>query len=131
MIGLDTNIVLRWLVADDNDAAQNRAALQAIERADDTIFLNDIVIAETGWVLAARYQQSRRDIAAGFTRLLAHPKVRVSNAAAILSALSAYELGGAGLSDRLIGAQNHAAGCKTTLTFDKSAAKGPHFTHLS
>ena len=131
MIGLDTTIVLRWLVADGNDAAQNRVALRAIDQAEDTIFLNDIVIAETGWVLAARYQLSRREIAAGFKRLLMHPMVRVTNAVAVLSALSAYELGGAGLSNHLIGALNTAAGCKTTLTFDKSAAKGPHFTQLS
>ena len=131
MIGLDTNIVLRWLVADGNDAAQNRVALRAIDQAEDAIFLNDIVIAETGWVLVARYQLSRREIAAGFQRLLQHPLVRVTNATAVLSALSAYELGGAGLSDHLIGALNTAAGCKTTLTFDKSAAKGPHFTQLS
>ena len=131
MIGLDTNIVLRWLVADGNDAAQNRVALLAIDQAEDAIFLNDIVIAETGWVLAARYQLSRREIAAGFQRLLQHPLVRVTNATAVLSALSAFELGGAGLSGHLIGTLNTAAGCKTTLTFDKSAAKGPHFTQLS
>jgi predicted nucleic-acid-binding protein len=130
MIGLDTNIVLRWLVADDNDAVQSRAALRAIEQADAIIFVNDIVIAETAWVLAARYKQSRHDVVAGFKRLLAHPMVRVSNTAAVLSALSAYELGGAGLSDHLIGTLNTAAGCKTTLTFDKGAAKGPHFTQL-
>ena len=91
MIGLDTNIVLRWLVADGNDAAQNRVALRAIDQAEDTIFLNDIVIAETGWVLAARYQLSRREIAAGFQRLLQHPLVRFTNATAVLSALGSHK----------------------------------------
>ena len=131
MIGLDTNVVLRWLTADDSNPAQNQAALRAVDAADDMIFLNDIVIAECCWVLATRFRLSRPDQAAGFRRLLAHPMVRVSNLSAFIDALTAYEMGGPGLSDRLIGALNHAAGCKTTLTFDKAASKGPHFSELT
>ena len=67
MIGLDTNVVLRWLTAADSNPEQNQAALRAVDAADDMIFLNDIVIAECCWVLATRFRLSRPDQAAGFT----------------------------------------------------------------
>jgi predicted nucleic-acid-binding protein len=130
MIGLDSNVVLRWLTGDDTDQDQHRAALAAVNDADADIFINAIVLAETSWVLSARYRHPRATVAAGIRQVLAHPKITVSEPAAVHAALDAYELGGAGLSDHLIGALNRAAGCQTTLTFDRIAGKGPGFVVL-
>ena len=52
MIALDTNVLLRFLVADD--AAQNRRAAEFIETVLEnkgTLYISDIVLVETVWVL--------------------------------------------------------------------------------
>lgn len=129
MIGLDTNIVVRWLVGDDR--TQIEQARAAIDDVPDDLFLNVVVLVEAAWVMAGRYRADRRTIAAGLRSLLAHPRSVVLERAAIEDALTAYETGGPGLSDHLIGALNKAAGCRTTLTFDRRAGRGPHFTAIA
>ena len=63
--------------------------------------------------------------------LLTHPKVELSDRASVEEALIAFESGGAGFVDHFIGALNSQSGCKTTLTFDKTAPKSSHFTSIA
>ncbi len=130
MIGLDTNVLVRWLTGDGSDPQQVVRATMAIESSPEDVFLNDMVLVEAAWVLGSRYGLTRLAIVAAFRRILTQPGIRVARLEALNDALVAFENGGAGLSDHLIGAVNHAAGCHTTLTFDKSAAKSAHFTQL-
>lgn len=127
MIGLDANVVVRALADDDPD--QTASVRRMLGQGDETIRLDAVVLVETAWVMASRYGRGRRDIAGALRGWLAHPRV-VAPVEAVTQALAAYEAGGPGLSDHLIGALNAAAGCRTTLTFDKRAARGPHFTLL-
>lgn len=135
MIGLDTNTVLRWVIdatgIEPADSVQSRQINEAISQSDDSVFINNVVLAEVNWVLAKRAGLDRKGRAALVQRLLDHPRVVFEQRSSVEQALIAFELGGAGFVDHLIGALNTAAGCQTTLTFDKSAAKGPHFTQLS
>jgi predicted nucleic-acid-binding protein len=128
VIGIDTNVLLRWLL-DDDPAQSDRAA--DVFKGGETIFLGDIVLAEVAWVLARSYRLRRGDIAHAIRHAVSLPGVAVYDRAAILAALSAYETGGPGLSDHLIGYLNRAAGCRTTLTFDKQAGEGNLFTPVS
>ena len=128
MIGIDTNVLLRWLLNDD--PAQADMAAKVFDNGE-TVFLGDIVLAEAAWVLSRSYKRSRRAIASAFRQALDLSCVRVSDRDAVISALTAYETGGPGLSDHLIGHLNHAAGCRTTLTFDQQAGDGKLFTTVS
>lgn len=131
LIGLDANVLIRWLIEDDSSPDQTEKIRDRIRIASGEVYINLVVLAETTWVLGHIYRQSRATIASAYRGLLAHPKVKVADRALVETALTAYELGNSGFVDHLIGTLNTAAGCKTTLTFDKSAAKGPHFTQLS
>lgn len=128
LIGIDANVVVRWLVDDDPDQADLVERMLGL--SDEPVWLNPVVLAEVAWVLRSRYKQGRGAIAGSLRLVLRHPRARTADDGAAFAALDAYEAGGAGLSDHLIGALNAATGCSTTLTFDKDAAKGPHFTLL-
>jgi predicted nucleic-acid-binding protein len=128
LIGIDTNVLLRWLL--DDDPGQSELAAAAFD-GDEQVFLGDIVLAEASWVMARSYRLSRHAIASALRHAIALPSVAVSDRAAVDAALTAYETGGPGLSDHLIGNLNSAAGCRTTLTFDKRAGDGNLFTSLA
>jgi predicted nucleic-acid-binding protein len=129
LIGIDANVVVRLLA--DDDPVQGEAAERALDGAEGLVRVDPVVLAEVGWVLRTRYRHSRAQIVAGLRAVVTHPLVLIEAREAVEAALDAYERGGAGFPDHLIGALNAAAGCRTTLTFDKNAAKGPHFTLLT
>ncbi len=127
MIGVDSNLLLRWLL--DDDPAQTAAAAAALQ-AGETVHLCDIVLAEVAWVLNRTYRLPRPAVARALRRVLGSAAVAVSHPAAVDAALTAYETGGPGLADHLIAHLNRAAGCRTTLTFDKEAGGASAFTLL-
>lgn len=127
MIGVDSNLILRLLLGDDPAQRDRMAAAFA---AGETVYLSDIVLAEAAWVLGRNLRLPRARIAQAFRGLLERPALAVSNRAAVEAALTAYETGGPGLADHLIAHLNAAAGCRTTLTFDKDAGNESLFTLL-
>lgn len=131
MIGLDTNILLRFLVGDD--AAQEARATSALHQrctAEKPGFVNVIVLCELVWVLEARYGYARSDIAQAIETLCAMDTIRVDAAPLVALALLRYRASRAGFADCLLGVANRAVGCDTTLTFDKAAAALSEFTAL-
>lgn len=135
MIGIDTNILLRWLIDDsiacDDAPHQTDLVARAINDSKQTCFANTVVVAETLWVVASLLKQSREVQAEIVERLLISFNVRIAEEAAVARALDQFRSGKADFSDCLIGALNSEAGCDTTLTFDKAAAATPGFTLLS
>jgi predicted nucleic-acid-binding protein len=135
VIGLDTNVLIRWLAADPDTTGTSARQAATVEKrileSSETCFVNSVVVAETLWVTDHVFRQSREMQAEIVERLLDSQNVHVADRHAVESALGSFRKGGAGFSDHLIGALNAEAGCTTTLTFDKRAAKGPHFTTLS
>ncbi|MEL6464988.1 MAG: type II toxin-antitoxin system VapC family toxin [Pseudomonadota bacterium] len=135
MIGIDTNILLRWLLDEsisDDDAPHQTALVSAhILDGKETCFANAVVVAETLWVLAHPMKQPKAVLVDIVERLLASFNVEVSEPQAVHVALDAYRTGNAGFVDYLIGEINAKAGCTTTLTFDKKAAKSERFTLLN
>lgn len=129
--GLDANLLVRWL-ADRDDAPHQTEAIGAVlEDRSREFHVNLIVLVETIWTLGHSYEVGRDGIARAVRALLDHPRIEVERPRLVARALAAYESGGPGLSDHLICAVNAEAGCDTTLTFDKRAAKSPHFTLLT
>lgn len=131
MIGLDTNVLLRFLLNDDT--AQARRAGEALRRQctqADPGFVNHIVLCETAWVLASRYGYARGAIADALEALCAAESIRVDMAPLVELALDRYRRTDADFADCLLALVNRAAGCRSTLTFDRSAARLPEFTAL-
>lgn len=130
-IGLDTNVALRWLLAGLGDEAQATRAADAVEGMADKVHINLIVLAEFVWMAGQKSRVDRAGQAFLVRSLLENPRVVMAEPKAVAEALEAFERGGAGLVDHLIGILNRDAGCATTLTFDKVAARTPEFTLLT
>lgn len=130
-IGLDTNVALRWLVAGTDDQGQIASTEVEISARSGTIHINHVVLAEIIWLLSHALKFDRSAQAKAIGGMLGNPSVKLADHDAVAAALVAFETGGAGFTDHLIGELNRRAGCSTTLTFDKTAARSPNFTLLS
>lgn len=129
MIGIDTNVLIRLLAADD--AAQGERALAAMDRAEasgEPVRLDDVVLAETMWTMARQYKRSRAQLIELAHGLLDTTVFAFERRAQLEEAVHLFEHSRAEFSDCLIVARNKAAGCRTTLTFDSDCARLPDAT---
>jgi len=127
VIGLDSNVLLRYLAQDD--PTQSPKATKIIEglSADEPGHLTHIALAEIAWVLARAYKEPERSIANIFAQLLRSRSIVVSDEAYVVHALRAASEGEATFADALIGALCFRAGCSKVVTFDEGASRLPGF----
>ncbi len=131
MIGLDTNILVRYIVRDE--PAQTAAATRLIEtHCSDASpgFVSQLVLAELFWVLNRAYQYDKPLLLKLFSTLLSAAELQVEQAQDAWQALWAYESGSADFADYLIARRSCHAGCSTTYTFDRKAARSALHTLL-
>lgn len=131
MIGLDTNVLVRYLVKDD--PVQAEAARAAIETCTSTSpgWVNRVVTCELVWVLERVYRLPRAKIAEALLLLLNAEQLRFEVADILPDAVVAYRDQRLDLADYLIGRTNLDRGCGTTLTFDTAAATLPFFSTVA
>lgn len=123
MIGLDTNVVVRFLVQDDE--VQSPIATRFISRLsrERPGFVSAVVLAEITWVLSRAYKASREDIAKAVEGLLRSAELIVENTDAAYRALGVYQASkSAEFADALIAQTASLAGAVETVTFDQTAA---------
>lgn len=123
MIGLDTNVVVRFLAQDDE--IQSPAATRFISHLsrEQPGFISAVVLAEMTWVLSRAYKASREDIAKAVEGLLRSAELIVENAEAAYRALAVYRSSTAAeFADALIAQTAALAGAKETVSFDRKAA---------
>lgn len=124
MIGLDTNILVRYLTQDD--PAQFRKASEIIEKqlsGRDPGFISIVTMVETVWVLDRAYGFAPEKIALAVERMLQTDVLAVECEQEIFTAMTVLKDGTGGFSDALVAALGERAGCSHTLTFDKKAAR--------
>lgn len=123
MIGLDTNVLVRYLVQDD--AEQSAAASALVDGLTDSEqgFLSVVTIIETVWVLRRAYGVSAERCADLVAGLLDARELRVDRAPVVRAAVSA-SLRGLDFADCVIAELGRLAGCDYTVTFDQRAARG-------
>lgn len=123
MIGLDTNVVLRYLVQDDPRQAE--IANRIFERelsASNKGHICPIVLCEIIWVLMRSYKQKKDKIAEVVRTLLLADHIEVEHRDSVWRSLREFEQGAADFSDYLIAHINQECGSSVTLTFDRTAA---------
>lgn len=126
MIGLDTNILVRYLAQDD--PVQSPKAREIFERRlteKDPGFVSIVAMVETVWVLDRAYGLSSQEIAAAIERMLQTDVLVVENEEEVFTAMVALREGEGSFADALIGALGTRAGCARTLTFDRKALRLP------
>ncbi len=117
MIGLDTNVLLRYVLRDD--PVQAARADREIERGD-RFLIDGIVLCELVWVLESGYGFERSEIAAALDRILATAQFEIEGKEVAQAALGDFRKSRADFSDCLIGRRNRASGAAETVTFDRS-----------
>jgi predicted nucleic-acid-binding protein len=128
VIGLDSNILVRYVVQDD--AHQARRATEILERVlteQNPGFVSVVAIAETVWVLERSYGISASAIAAVIERMLQAESLAIENEQEVFTAMCALKDGRGAFADALIGALGSKAGCARTLTFDRKALRLAEF----
>ena len=134
MIAVDTSVLLRYLLRDDEAQA---ARADAVFDAAEPVLITDVVLAETVWTLAGRrYRLARAELAAVLERLFREPNVRFEDGRAVWRALQAYRRagpeGGAGFADALIvfkalrAASDAGEALDGVYTFDQAMRRLPH-----
>jgi predicted nucleic-acid-binding protein len=128
MIGLDTNILVRYLAQDD--PVQSPKATQIIEHdltEDRPGFISLVTMVETVWVLNRIYRLSHPELATIVERMLQANTLSIQNEQEVFTAMIALKTGKGSFADALIGALGAWAGCTSTLTFDQKAARLKEF----
>lgn len=128
MIGLDTNVLVRFLVQDDQIQFERAQKLIGREsRTGGGLLISLVVLLQTEWVLRSRYNLPKSEIIATFSGLLASAELHFEDEHSIEEALFIWKDSPADFADCLIGARHRALGCRATASFDAKAAKLPGF----
>ena len=124
MLGVDTNVLVRFLVRDDEP--QFEKARKLIKRevaAGRSVFVSQLVLLETEWVLRSRYSLPKNLIIETISSLLDATDVQIEDESAIEEALFSWRDANVDFADCLVGARNRRLGCRATATFDVKASK--------
>jgi predicted nucleic-acid-binding protein len=132
LIGLDTNVLVRYFL--DDDPIWSPVATAFIDQTltvERPGYINPITLVELVWTLRRLPEFDREKLAYLIENLLLSKTVVLGEAAAVARALTAFKSGNAGFADYLIAELNEAAGASPTVTIDRRAAQNPPFTPLS
>ena len=132
MIGIDTNVLVRYIAQDD--AAQSAQATQLIEQvcsAQAPGFIGVVVLVELVWVSESCYGATRAEVVEILRRILSIRQLVVQEAELVWKALRLFESGKADFSDCVIERTADATGCTKTMTFDQQAAATGGMTLLT
>jgi predicted nucleic-acid-binding protein len=124
MIGLDTNVLVRYLAQDD--PLQSAKATEIIERRlteENPGFISAVAMVETVWALDRAYGFGSDEIAAAIERTLQIDVLVVENEQEVFSAMLALKQGKGSFADAIILALGTRAGCSYTLTFEQRASR--------
>jgi predicted nucleic-acid-binding protein len=120
MIGVDTNVLVRYLTQDDPvQYAKAAAFIEAATDRGEQLVVNAVVLCELEWVLRSAYNYSRAEIARAIERILATAQFEVERLDEARKALADFQTTKSDFSDALIGRINRSLGAEHTMTFDR------------
>ena len=130
MLGIDTNVLVRFLVRDDQTQFEKaRKLLKREVSSGRRVFINQLVLLEAEWVLRSRYGLTKTQMLETISGLLDAPDIQLEDEPAVEEALFIWRDAKADFADCLIGARNRRLCCKATATFDTKALKLPGFIY--
>lgn len=124
MIGLDTNVLVRYLTQDDElQAKQAGELIRGYSGKDGSLFINNVVMCELIWVLERGYKYTKSQISNVIKQIMSTKEFAFENLDNIWLALHEFEINGIDFSDALIGESNKGSRCEATYTFDQKASQ--------
>lgn len=130
MIGLDTNILVRFFAQDD--ARQSALATRLINglSKDAQAFVSVVTLCELVWVLESHYDVTKASIVDILKRLLDSDEIVIEDRTRMRAAFGIFQSSALDFSDAVVLEAGRKAGCTHTLTFDKAAARTAGFLEL-
>jgi predicted nucleic-acid-binding protein len=128
MIGLDTNVLVRYIMQDEPKQSPKATRLIESLTNDQPGFVPLVAVVELVWVLSSSYALNRNEVAEALDLLLRSKEIVIDRAELVLQAQRRFAQGGADFADCLIERIAHAQGCDTTMTFDAGAVKAAGMT---
>ncbi len=132
MLGVDTNVLVRYLTRDDK--SQYEKARRLIDREvakGEPVLVSLLVLLETEWVLRSRYDLAKADIVTAFSALLDTADLAFEDEPSVENAVYSWKDSAADFADCLIEARNRRLGCRATATFDGRALQCTAFWEAS
>lgn len=123
MIALDTNVLLRYILNDDEEQSKVVADILKQLTEKNPAFVSLIVLVELTWVLQGRQGFSKKVTCTTIKNLLNTKELKIEHEDTLLSEFSKIDFTKTDIADWLIGVSGKVAGCDHTITFDKTAAK--------
>ena len=120
MIGIDTNVLVRYLVQDDPEqSAQSTLLIEQECNLSSPGYLSNIVLCELVWVLTGAYKYDKNLVIEVMEQILVTAEFLVENENVVRKAINDYKIGSADFSDYLTVNNNQQSGCTKTYTFDR------------
>jgi len=123
MIGLDTNVLVRYIAQDDVKQSARATTLINSLSSENPGFITLVSLVELVWVMKSCYSATKQEIIAILETLMRTQELLVENAETAMKALAVFSGSKADFSDCLIERSANKAGCEYTATFDANAAK--------
>ena len=123
MIGLDTNVLVRYIMQDD--PKQSPRATEIVESLEGvgSGYVTLVSIVELVWVLSASFDLTRSQVAQALDGIMRTKQFKIENADQVIRALRVFKAGKSDFADCLIERSANSAGCEKTITFDVNASK--------
>jgi len=128
VIGLDTNVLVRYVMQDDPRQSPRATRLIEALSVDEPGFVPVVALVELAWVLSGSYGLDRKQIATVLDTLLRSKELVIDRAELVAQALHRYSAASADFADALIERIAAAAGCSATMSFDAGAVKSAAMT---
>lgn len=122
MIGLDTNVLVRYCAQDHKVQSDQAATLMESLTDQAPGFVSLVTLVELVWVMQGAYKANKADIVTILQMLLQTREIVIENAEVVLQALARFAESKAGFADCLIERSGYRSGCIYTVTFDNDAA---------
>ena len=132
MIGLDTNVLVRYIIQDD--AKQSPKATKIIETLDGVEkigYVSLVSIVELVWVLGTSYELTRAQVAQALDSLIRAKQLKIESADQVIRALRVFKAGKSDFADCMIERSANSAGCEKTITFDVNASRHAGMTLIT
>lgn len=123
MIALDTNVLIRYIVEDDE--AQTRVVTAFMDDAivrGEPFFVAQIVVCEVVWVLTTAYRFAKHEVTGVLREISRTREIVMEGADEVRRATDAFEKGKGDFADYLIRERSDEAECSGVATFDKAVA---------
>jgi len=128
MMGLDTNILVRYITQDDpQQCAKVNALFDKQISQENSAVISKIVLSELTWVLSHAYGYSREQIALVIQQIIITQEFVIEDSESAIKALQDYQTGKAGFADYFLARTHLAMGAKHTVSFDKKALQNNLF----